>query len=109
MRLSEGIDGSEYAGKVLKLDLALYGLKQAGRVWNHRIDATLEGLDYQRTKSDACIYVRSEEGHTHYIALYVDDLLFVSPDLDEIQRIKDGLKCEYGIKDLGKAKFILGI
>lgn len=26
-------------------------------------------------------------------------------DLDEIQRIKDGHKSEYGIKDLGKAKF----
>ena len=74
-----------------------------------RPHATLEGLGYQRTKSDACIYVRSEGGHTHYIALYVDDLLFVSPDLDEIQRIKDGLKREYGIKDLGEAKFILGI
>mgnify|MGYP002718862977 CR=1 FL=1 len=109
MRVPEGIDGSDYAGKVLKLDRALYGLKQAGRVWNHRIHATLEGLGYQRTKSDACIYVRSEGGHTHYIALYVDDLLFVSPDLDEIQRIKDGLKREYGIKDLGEAKFILGI
>ncbi|GAA5880109.1 hypothetical protein JCM3774_004151, partial [Rhodotorula dairenensis] len=83
--------------------------KQAGRVWNHRIHATLEGLGYRRTKSDACIYVCSEGGHTHYVALYVDDLLFVSPDLDEIQRIKDGLKCEYGIKDLGEAKFILGI
>ncbi|GAA5970924.1 hypothetical protein JCM8115_005499 [Rhodotorula mucilaginosa] len=109
MRVPEGIDDSEYAGKVLKLDHALYGLKQAGRVWNHRIHATLEGLGYQRTKSDACIYVRSEGGHTHYIALYVDDLLFVSPDLDEIQRIKDGLKRQYGIKDLGEAKFILGI
>ncbi|TKA53432.1 hypothetical protein B0A53_04422 [Rhodotorula sp. CCFEE 5036] len=81
MRVPEGIDGSDYAGKVLKLDRALYGLKQAG----------------------------PRGGHTHYIALYVDDLLFVSPDLDEIQRIKDGLKREYGIKDLGEAKFILGI
>ena len=34
-RVTERIDGSEYAGKVLKLDRALYGLKQAGRVWNH--------------------------------------------------------------------------
>ncbi|GAA5877470.1 hypothetical protein JCM3774_001622, partial [Rhodotorula dairenensis] len=56
MRVPEGIDGSAYAGKVLKLDRALHGLKQAGRVWNHRIHATLEGLGYRRTKSDACIY-----------------------------------------------------
>ncbi|GAA6026934.1 hypothetical protein JCM8202_005054, partial [Rhodotorula sphaerocarpa] len=56
MRVPEGIDGSEYNGKVLKLDRALYGLKQAGRVWNHRIHATLAALGYTRTKSDACIY-----------------------------------------------------
>ena len=109
MRVPEGIDSAEFSGKVLKLDRALYGLKQAGRVWNHRIHATLEGLGYSRTKSDACIYVRREGGQYHYIALYVDDLLFVSPDLAEIQRVKDGLKREYGIKDLGEAKFILGI
>ncbi|GAA5967612.1 hypothetical protein JCM8115_007001 [Rhodotorula mucilaginosa] len=52
MRVPEGINGSDYAGKVLKLDCALYGLKQAGRVWNHRIHATLEGLGYQRTNWD---------------------------------------------------------
>ena len=52
---------------------------------------------------------RGGGGHKHYIALYVDDLLFVSPDLNKIQRIKDGLKREYCIKDLGEAKFILGI
>jgi hypothetical protein len=32
MRVPEGIDDGEYAGKVLNLDRALYGLKQAGRV-----------------------------------------------------------------------------
>ncbi|GAA5891813.1 hypothetical protein JCM16303_005360, partial [Sporobolomyces ruberrimus] len=69
-----------YDGKVLKLDRALYGLKQAGRGGEH-----------------------------HYIALYVNDLLFVSKSIEEITRCKDGLREEYGIKDLGEAKFILGI
>ncbi|GAA5863711.1 hypothetical protein JCM3774_001222 [Rhodotorula dairenensis] len=108
MRVPEGIDGSEYAGKVLKLDRALYGLRQAGGVCNHWIHATHEGLGYRRAKSAACISICSEGGHTHYIALYVNDLLFVSPDLDKVQRIKDGLKRGYGVKGLGEAKFILG-
>ena len=109
VRIPEGIDADEYEGKVLKLDRALYGLKQAGRVWNHRIDESLRRLGYTRTKSDACIYAREHGGEWHYIALYVDDLLFVSPSDDEIARCKDGLRQEYGIKDLGEAKFILGI
>ncbi|GAA5857408.1 hypothetical protein JCM9279_001791 [Rhodotorula babjevae] len=109
MRVPEGVDDASLAGKVLKLDRALYGLKQAGRVWNHRIHATLARLGYERTRSDACVYVRRDDGQLHYIALYVDDLLFVSPSSAEITRVKDGLKDEYGIKDLGEAKFILGI
>ncbi|GAA5913711.1 hypothetical protein JCM6882_002323 [Rhodosporidiobolus microsporus] len=109
MRVPAGLDAPGLDGKVLKLERALYGLKQAGRVWNHRIHASLEQLGYVCTASDACIYVQSEGGRHHYIALYVDDLLFVSPSLDEIARVKGGPKAEYGIKDLGDAKFILGI
>ncbi|GAA5971756.1 hypothetical protein JCM3765_005605 [Sporobolomyces pararoseus] len=109
MRVPEGIEGGEYAGKVLKLERSLYGLKQAGRVWNHRIHGSLSNLGYKRTTSDACVYVRNEGGIYHYIALYVDDLLFVSPNQEEIDRVKEGLRKEYGIKDLGDAEFILGI
>ncbi|GEM05990.1 hypothetical protein Rt10032_c01g0007 [Rhodotorula toruloides] len=79
MRIPEGIDSGEYSGKVLK--------------WPRLVRA--QG--------------RPDAGVHHYIALYVDDLLFVSPSLDEITHVKAGLKEEYGIKDLGPAKFILGI
>ncbi|GAA6044154.1 hypothetical protein JCM8097_004881 [Rhodosporidiobolus ruineniae] len=109
MRVPEGVDDPALVGKVLLLDRALYGLKQAGRVWNHRIHATLVRLGYTHTRSDACVYVRSEGGQFHYIALYVDNLLFRSKLLDEITRIEDGLREEYGIKDIGEAEFIPGI
>ncbi|SCZ88906.1 BZ3501_MvSof-1269-A2-R1_C46g00235 [Microbotryum saponariae] len=45
----------------------------------------------------------------HYIALYVDDLLIVSPALDEIERVISGLEQRYGVKRLGPAEYILGI
>ncbi|GAA5916860.1 uncharacterized protein JCM6883_001770, partial [Sporobolomyces salmoneus] len=79
MRVSDGINAGEYVGKVLKLERSLYGLKQAGRGWNHRIHNSLQALGYKRTISDACVYVRNAGGTYHYIALYVDDLLFASP------------------------------
>ncbi|GAA5890643.1 hypothetical protein JCM16303_002444 [Sporobolomyces ruberrimus] len=107
MRVPEGINVCD--GKVLKLDRALCGLKQAGRVWNHRIDATLRALGYTKTKSHACVYMRESGGEHHYIALYVDDLLLVSKSIEEITRCKDGLREGYRIKGLGEAKFILGI
>ena len=62
MRVPESSSYCKYARKVLKLDRALYALEQTGQLWNHRIHATFKGLVYQRTKSDACIYMRSKGG-----------------------------------------------
>ncbi|GAA5966512.1 hypothetical protein JCM21900_001872 [Sporobolomyces salmonicolor] len=82
MRVPDGLNGPNWDGKVLKLDRALYGLKQARRAWNAKIHATLERLGYCCTISDICVY---------------------------IDRVKGGLREQYGIKDLGDASCILGI
>ncbi|SCZ92857.1 BZ3500_MvSof-1268-A1-R1_C063g00303 [Microbotryum saponariae] len=84
MRVPQGVD---MPGKVLKLHRSIYGLKQAGRVWNEHIHLTLKSPNYRATAKDHCVYVRRDGDHYHYIALYVDDLLMVSPSEDEIERI----------------------
>ncbi|GAA5869503.1 hypothetical protein JCM3774_001470 [Rhodotorula dairenensis] len=67
MRVLEGIDGSEYASKVLKLNRTLYGLKQAGRVWNHRIHPTPLPVDSHLRGADNydvwVIQIRALVGH----------------------------------------------
>lgn len=98
----------EFIGKVLCLFKALYGLKQSGRVWNTKIHATVTCLGY--TCTDACVYIKAlPDGKFSYIVLYVDDLLFVDPSMPEIQHMRDALHAKFGIKDLGPAKFNLGI
>ncbi|SDA03655.1 BZ3500_MvSof-1268-A1-R1_C135g00731 [Microbotryum saponariae] len=78
--------------KVLRLRRSIYGLKQAGRIWNRHIDTSLRNLGYKATGTDHCIYSRiDDQQRPHYIALYVDDLLIVSPALDEIERVISGL------------------
>ncbi|SDA01116.1 BZ3500_MvSof-1268-A1-R1_C085g00466 [Microbotryum saponariae] len=87
-----------------------YGLKQAGRIWNRHIDASLPNLGYTATGTDHCVYSRIDDRRRpHYIALYVDDLLMISPDLAEIERVISGLEQRYGVKRLGPAEYILGI
>ncbi|SGZ30839.1 BQ5605_C046g12241 [Microbotryum silenes-dioicae] len=96
--------------KVLRLRRSIYGLKQAGRIWNRHIDTSLKNLGYKATGTDHCIYSRIDDRQRpHYIALYVDDLLIVSPHLDEIERVICGLEQRYGVKRLGPAEYILGI
>ncbi|SGY15947.1 BQ5605_C012g06710 [Microbotryum silenes-dioicae] len=96
--------------KVLRLRRSIYGLKQAGRIWNRHIDTSLRSLGYKATGTDHCIYSHiDDQQRPHYIALYVDDLLIVSPVLDEIERVISGLEQQYGVKRLGPAEYILGI
>ncbi|SDA08491.1 BZ3501_MvSof-1269-A2-R1_C34g00137 [Microbotryum saponariae] len=96
--------------KVLRLRRSIYGLKQASRIWNRHIDTSLRNLGYKATGTDHCIYSRiDDQQRPHYIALYVDDLLIVSPALDEIERVISGLEQRYGVKRLGPAEYILGI
>ncbi|SGZ05209.1 BQ5605_C032g11115 [Microbotryum silenes-dioicae] len=106
MHVPQGID---MPGKILRLSKSIYGLCQAGTIWNAEIDSTLRSLGYVPTRSDICIYCRKHDGHSHYIALYVDDLLLVGPSTAEIDRVLDALELAYGIKRLGPAKYILGI
>ncbi|SCZ94112.1 BZ3500_MvSof-1268-A1-R1_C079g00423 [Microbotryum saponariae] len=95
---------------VLRLRRSIYGLKQAGRIWNRHIDASLRDLGYTATGTDHCVYSRIDDRRRpHYIALYVDDLLMISPDLAEIERVISGLEQRYGVKRLGPAEYILGI
>ncbi|SGY38230.1 BQ5605_C003g01982 [Microbotryum silenes-dioicae] len=96
--------------KVLRLWRSIYGLKQAGRIWNCHIDTSLRSLGYKATGTDHCIYSHiDDQQRPHYIALYVDNLLIVSPVLNEIERVISGLEQRYGVKRLGPAKYILGI
>ncbi|SGY81030.1 BQ5605_C009g05443 [Microbotryum silenes-dioicae] len=106
MRVPQGID---MPGKILRLSKSIYGLRQAGTIWNAEIDSTLCSLGYVPTRSDICIYRRKHDGHSHYLALYVDDLLLVGPSTAEIDRVLDALELAYGIKCLGPAEYILGI
>ncbi|SGY77735.1 BQ5605_C005g03711 [Microbotryum silenes-dioicae] len=102
-------DGVYMPGKVLQLHRSLYGLRQAGRIWNDEIDSALSALGYTATESDHCVYVQAAGDECHYIALYVDDLLMISPSLPEIERTLHGLEQRYGVKRLGEAEYILGI
>ena len=86
---------------------ALYGLKQAPRVWYGVIRDFLKSLGFEPINSDASVFVSKDK--KMYIAVYVDDLLILGPDLGLMSEIKKKLSNRFNMTDLGPAELYLGV
>jgi len=106
-------EGFEEQGKenlVCRLTKSLYGLKQAPRYWYKRFDSFIISLEYNRLSSDHCTYYkRSSDNDFIILLLYMDDMLVVGPNKDQIQELKAQLAKEFDMKDLGPTNKILGM
>ena len=105
-------EGYIQAGKedlVCKLNKSIYGLKQASRCWYNTIDQFLKDSGYKQCKADSCLYMKRVGASFVYIAVYVDDLLFASNDIQMLSAEKKLLQNRFNTKDLGEAHYCLGI
>lgn len=104
MELPEGYDEP---GMVVKLKRAVYGIKQAPRAWNDELNSHLISLGFKRLRSDACVYIRGKI----IIGIFVDDIIGIYPKElnNEWLNIKSAIFNKFTAKDLGDAKFILGM
>ena len=93
---------------VCKLEKSLYGLKQSPRCWNKAFQEYVEKIGFTQASEDACVYVRKQETLT-VIAVYVDDLIILAENASEMQEIKDNLKTQFKMKDIGELHYCLGI
>ncbi|KAK8930635.1 hypothetical protein KSP39_PZI017057 [Platanthera zijinensis] len=106
----EGFEVQEAKTKVYKLKKALYGLKQSPRAWNSKIDVTLSKLGFKKTAYEPALYSRHTQEATYItLCIYVDDLLITGSDLLGIAMLKDQLKAEFEMTDMGHVKFFLGM
>jgi hypothetical protein len=94
---------------VCRLKKSLYGLKQSPRQWYRRFDSFMISHGFKRSDYDSCVYLKTVNGSTIYLLLYVDDMLIAAKDKSEIAKLKAQLNLEFEMKDLGAAKKILGV
>ena len=106
-------EGYEVSGKehlVCKLKKSLYGLKQSPRLWYQKFDAFMKTQGYARSNEDACLYTKTcSDGSSIMLILYVDDMLIVGKNKDELSLFKKNLSQTFDMKDLGDARHILGM
>lgn len=106
MKIPEGLTADENI--VYKLNKSLYGLKQAPRCWNRKFHEFLDRFNFRTSPADKCIYTGVTDGHTVYLALFVDDGLIASESRKSIDSVLNYLKSSFKIT-IGDASIFVGM
>ena len=87
----------------------MYGLKQSNRAWSNKFSKFLLSIGFEISEADHSLYVKKTGAGLVIIVVYVDDVIITGDNEDEIGKVKNLLKAEFDIKDLGKLMYFLGI
>ena len=88
---------SEY---VCKLKKALYGFKQAPRAWFEKFSIVIQSLGFVSGSHDSALFINcTDTGHI-ILSLYVDDMIIIGNDIDDISVLKTKLARQFEMKDL---------
>ena len=93
----------------MQIKQRLYGLKQAPRTWNANLHDYLLKLNYLQCKADPCVYVKRQANDLIFIAVYVDDLIIASNNINARIQLQQQLSKKYKMKDLGELHWCLGM
>ncbi|KAL0404495.1 UNVERIFIED_CONTAM: Retrovirus-related Pol polyprotein from transposon RE2 [Sesamum radiatum] len=94
-------------GCVCRLQRSLYGLKQASRRWNIEFNSKLESYGFHQSTHDHCLFTLKNGSVFIALLVYVDVL--TGNSLDTMTKVKLFLDNLFTIKDLGHAKYFLGL
>lgn len=109
MKQPVGFEDKNSPLKVCRLKKSLYGLKQAARVWHTKLSSVLNQLRFERCPEDECLYIRRDGDGDFFILLHVDDMLLVSPSLNEAIELERCLAKSFDVTILGDVKEFLGM
>ena len=80
------LPGNEH--KIYKLIKSLYGLKQTPKQWHEKFDYVILEYGFKRNSDDKCIYSKFTNDFGVIICLYVDDMLIISINMNDVNDTK---------------------
>ncbi|KAL0387499.1 UNVERIFIED_CONTAM: Retrovirus-related Pol polyprotein from transposon RE1 [Sesamum radiatum] len=96
-------------GQVCKLQKSLYGLKQASRQWNLELTTKFLNFGFSQSTHENYLFIKSSDSEFTALLVYVDDILLTGNSESALHAVRDYLDDLFTIKDLGQAKYFLGL
>ncbi|XP_074305051.1 uncharacterized protein LOC141639978 [Silene latifolia] len=110
MRMPPGVDVEADTGsKVCRLLKSIYGLKQASRMWFRKLAESLKQYGSKQSLADYSLFTYNVGTVFMAVLIYVDDMILVGNSMEACETFKTFLNDKFGIKNLGKLKYFLGI
>ncbi|CAI7905477.1 unnamed protein product, partial [Closterium sp. NIES-54] len=108
LRRPLGFIGTFPTGTPWSLRRPVYGLRHSPREWRDTLRSTLRDLGFHPSSADPSLFVRA--GSTpFFILVYVDDLVFATPDRAALAEVKSELQKRHTCTDLGELQRYLGL
>jgi hypothetical protein len=109
MKQPKGFEESGLEDYIWELQKGLYGLPQGSRVWNKAMNKGMSNIGFTRIPCEYCLYSRDTESGSVLTGIHIDDFFVAASDLLQMSTFKAELSAIWEIKDLGEAKFCVGI
>ncbi|CAI7791911.1 unnamed protein product, partial [Closterium sp. NIES-54] len=110
LRRPPGFTGSFPAGTQWSLRRPVYGLRQAPREWYDTLRMMLAAMGFAPSTADPSLFLRTDTSLPPlYVLVYVDDLVFATPDTEALALVKSELQKRHTCTDLGELRSYLGL
>jgi hypothetical protein len=74
-----------------------------------RLKTKLKAFGFPALETNPALFVKKARRQATYVLVWVDDILIVGLDREEIAVVKDLLGAVFDVRDLGEATYFLGM
>ncbi|CAI7845266.1 unnamed protein product [Closterium sp. NIES-54] len=105
-----GFTRSFHAGTQWSLRRPVYALCQAPHEWHDSLRTTLAALGFAPSTADPSLFLRTDTSlPPFYVLVYIEDLVFATPDTEALTLVKSELQKRHTCTDLGELRSYLGL
>ena len=109
MDIPQGFVSSTQGKVVCKLQKTFYRLKQSPRAWFGQFSLAMRKHGFKQSNSDHTLFLKHQRGKVTTLIIYVDDMIIIGNDEEEISKLQEHLATKFEMKNLGGLKYFLGI